>query len=155
MPATEVLCPHDAEEVEKILREVRRTNGAATNSRPLPPIRGWKSFQLHDTTLGDSRRGCFLLSAEEREVVICVVSELEEFGGLEGSKTAEQQSDQRSEDESGAHFKARWQGTLIQHAGTQLNGSKRTDALIRWNPQKQRPILTPCKRNRRVDWVRH
>jgi hypothetical protein len=27
--------------------------------------------------------------------------------------------------------------------------------LIRWNPQKQRPILTPCKRNRRVDCVRH
>ena len=142
MPENEVLRPHDAEEVEKILREVRRTNGAATKSRPLPPIRGWKRLRLDDMTLGDIRRGCFLSSAEEREVVICVVSELEEFGGLEGSKTAEQQSDQRSEDEPGAHFKARWQGTLIQHAGTQLNGSKRTDSLTGFGAENTIPAAS-------------
>jgi hypothetical protein len=41
----------------------------------------------------------------EREVVGDVVSELEEFGGFKGRKTAEQQSDQRGEDECSAHFK--------------------------------------------------
>jgi len=113
MPETEGLCPHDAEDVEKILRGVRRTSGAATNSRPLVLICGWKSSRLQVTTLTDSHRGCFLLKAKEREVVGGVVSEFEEFGGLEGSEAAEQQSDQRNEDEAGAHFKARRQRTLI------------------------------------------
>jgi hypothetical protein len=107
MPATEVLCPHDAEEVEKILRGVRRTSGAAANPRPLEPMRGRSKSRLQVTTFTDSRRRCFLLSAEEREVVGGVVSELKEFGDLKGSKTAEQQSNQRSEDETGAHFRAR------------------------------------------------
>ena len=124
MPETEGLCPHDAEDVEKILRGVRRTSGAAANSRPIVLICSWKSSRLQVTTLTDSHRRCWLLKAKEREVVGGVVSELEEFGGLEGSKAAEQQSDQRNEDEAVAHFKARRQETLIQHAGSKLNGSE-------------------------------
>jgi hypothetical protein len=118
-----VLCPHDAEEVEKILRGVRRISVAAPNSPRLALIRGWKSSRLHRNTLTNNRRRCFVLRLREREVVGGVVSELEEFGGFKGRKTAEQQSDQRDEDELGSHFKARSQGPLIQHPGSQLNGT--------------------------------
>jgi hypothetical protein len=120
-----VLCPHDAEEVEKILCGVRRTCGAAPNSPRLALIRGCKSCRLHRNTLTNNRRRCFVLRVREREVVGDVVSELEEFGGFKGRKTAEQQSDQRDEDELGSHFKARSQGPLIQHPGSQLNRTSR------------------------------
>ena len=120
---TKVLCPDNAEEVEKILRGVRRTCGAAPSSLRLALMRGWKSSRLHRNTLTNNRRRCFGLGVQEREVVRGVVSELEEFGGFKGRKTAEQQSDQRGEDECGAHFKARPQGSLIQHPGPQLNGT--------------------------------
>jgi len=86
-------------------------------------MRGWKSSRLHRNTLTNNRRRCFVLRLREREVVGGVVSELEEFGAFKGRKTAEQQSDQRDEDELGSHFKARSRGPLIQHPGSQLNGT--------------------------------
>src|ERR1700747_3442090 len=100
-----VLCPHDAEEVEKILRGVRRISVAAPNSPRLALIRGWKSSRLHRNTLTHNRRRSFVLRWREREVVGGVVSELEEFGGFKGRKTAEQQSNQRDEDELSSHFR--------------------------------------------------
>ena len=118
-----VLCPDNAEEVEKILRGVRRISVAAPNSPRLARIRGWKNSRLHRNTLTNNRRRCFVLGVREREVIGGVVSELEEFGGFKDRKTAEQQSDQRDEDELGSHFKATSQGPLIQHPGSQLNGT--------------------------------
>jgi hypothetical protein len=120
---TKVLCPDNADEVEKILRGVRRTCGAAPSAPRFALMRGSKSSRLHHNTLINNRRRCFVLRLREREVVGDVVSELEEFGGFKGRKTAEQQSDQRDEDELGSHFQARSQAPLIQHQGSQLNGT--------------------------------
>ena len=58
---TKVLCPHDAEEVERILGSVRRIFEEATNFPRLALVRGWKSFRLHRMTLTDTRRRCFML----------------------------------------------------------------------------------------------
>jgi hypothetical protein len=126
---TKVLCPHDAEEVETILRRVRRS-GAATNCPQLALMRGRKSFRLHQKTFTDNRRRCFV-GVREREVVGGVVGKSDQFGGLKTSKTAEQQSEQHSENESDAHFKVRRQGSLIQHTGSQLNGSELPVSLSR------------------------
>src|SRR4029077_15498191 len=81
---TKVLCPDNADEVEKILRGVRRTCGAAVNSGRLAFIRGCKGCRLSRNTLTNNRRRCSVLGVREREVVRGVVSELEEFGGFKG-----------------------------------------------------------------------
>jgi hypothetical protein len=121
--------------VEKILCGERKTSGATTHSRPLAPIRGWKGLRLYLKTLTDGQGRGFLLSVKQREVIRRIINELEEFGGLEGSETAEQQSYQRGKDEAAAHFKPQRQGTLIQHAGSQLNGSEAL--VVGWFPNKR------------------
>jgi len=90
IPETERSCPHDAEEVENISCVIRSARGQATGCRPLC-FGGWISLRLQLKTLRDNRRRC-LLSADEREVVGCVVGKSDQFGGLETSKAAEQQS---------------------------------------------------------------
>jgi len=99
MPETKVLNPHDAEKVEKILCEVRRTCGPAPNSRlPAPIPRVGIRSRLQITTSADGRRGRFRSGVWERKVVRGVVDESGKFGDLESSKTAQEQSEQRGED---------------------------------------------------------
>src|SRR6201987_6303029 len=64
MPESKVLCPHDAEKVGKVLGEVRRRDGPATNSHLLAPVRwvgpdlGSRSRPLRKAAEDDSAPEC-------------------------------------------------------------------------------------------------